>query len=291
MRLRFGVRTVPALKLDGGEKVSGSRAIMRKLDELVPDPPLLPPADDPARPRRGARGRALGRRGAAAARAPARVGRPEAPPGRDPELPGGLAAAAAAAARSCRLVAPGVIAIERRMNGACDDAVRADLRALPGHLDRVDGWIAAGVLGGGRRPAQRRRPADRRLAAAARHDRRRAAAARRAARRGARRRRLFPDFPGDVPAGACPPGWLPRRLAAGLQRPRALGELDGRGAHVGGLRRAARRTRRGPRPTGRRRCSSGRSRSGRCRCRRPTRRRARRPARGRSPAARRCGSC
>ena len=47
MRLRFGVGTVPALKLDGGEKVSGSRAIMRKLDELVPDPPLLPPQSEP----------------------------------------------------------------------------------------------------------------------------------------------------------------------------------------------------------------------------------------------------
>src|ERR1044072_8895418 len=47
-KLRFGVRTVPALKLDGGEKVSGSRAILRKLDELVPAPPLLP-ADGAAR--------------------------------------------------------------------------------------------------------------------------------------------------------------------------------------------------------------------------------------------------
>ena len=49
MRLRFGVRSVPALKLDGGAKVSGSRNIMRTLDELVADPPLLPPADEPAR--------------------------------------------------------------------------------------------------------------------------------------------------------------------------------------------------------------------------------------------------
>ena len=33
-KLRFGSRTVPALKLDGGEKISGSRAILRRLDEL-----------------------------------------------------------------------------------------------------------------------------------------------------------------------------------------------------------------------------------------------------------------
>ena len=46
-KLRFGSRTVPALKLDGGEKISGSRAILRRLDELVADPPLLPPETDP----------------------------------------------------------------------------------------------------------------------------------------------------------------------------------------------------------------------------------------------------
>ena len=33
------------------------------------------------------------------------------------------------------------------MNGATDDAVRADLRALPGHLDRIDAWLADGTLG------------------------------------------------------------------------------------------------------------------------------------------------
>ena len=45
----FGARTVPALKLDG-EKISGSRAIMRRLDRLRPDPPLYP-ADATARGR------------------------------------------------------------------------------------------------------------------------------------------------------------------------------------------------------------------------------------------------
>ncbi|MGH2942119.1 MAG: glutathione S-transferase family protein, partial [Solirubrobacteraceae bacterium] len=47
-KLRFGRRTVPGLKLDGGEKILGSRAILRRLDELVADPPLLP-ADGDAR--------------------------------------------------------------------------------------------------------------------------------------------------------------------------------------------------------------------------------------------------
>jgi glutathione S-transferase len=38
----FGARTVPAVRFDDGEKVSGSRAILARLDELAPDPPLLP---------------------------------------------------------------------------------------------------------------------------------------------------------------------------------------------------------------------------------------------------------
>jgi glutathione S-transferase len=41
-RALFGARTVPGLKIDG-EKVSGSRAIMRRLEQLAPEPPLSPP--------------------------------------------------------------------------------------------------------------------------------------------------------------------------------------------------------------------------------------------------------
>ena len=49
--LRYGGPTVPGMRLDG-EKLVGSRTIMRRLDELEPEPPLLPP---PGRPR-GTRG-------------------------------------------------------------------------------------------------------------------------------------------------------------------------------------------------------------------------------------------
>lgn len=35
-----------------------------------------------------------------------------------------------------------------RINKADDEAVRADLAALPGMLDQIDKWIAGGVLGG-----------------------------------------------------------------------------------------------------------------------------------------------
>jgi hypothetical protein len=40
------------------------------------------------------------------------------------------------------------IAWYARLIGATDKAVKADLAALPSMPDRVDGWIAAGTLGG-----------------------------------------------------------------------------------------------------------------------------------------------
>src|SRR4051812_8894634 len=49
-RVLFGRRTVPGLALPSGDKVVGSRAIMRVLDGLEPSPPLLP-ADAAARAR------------------------------------------------------------------------------------------------------------------------------------------------------------------------------------------------------------------------------------------------
>src|SRR3954463_16772659 len=49
-RVRFGARTVPAMRLDSGEKVSGSREILRRLEEIAPEPPLWP-ADGEGRAR------------------------------------------------------------------------------------------------------------------------------------------------------------------------------------------------------------------------------------------------
>ena len=45
-------------------------------------------------------------------------------------------------------LAPAVIRILARDHKSRDEAVRADLATLPGLLDRIDGWIADGVLGG-----------------------------------------------------------------------------------------------------------------------------------------------
>ena len=43
--LRYGGMTVPGMRIDG-ERLVGSRTIMRRLDELAPEPPLLPPVGD-----------------------------------------------------------------------------------------------------------------------------------------------------------------------------------------------------------------------------------------------------
>jgi glutathione S-transferase len=203
-KLRFGRGTVPGLKLDGGEKVVNSRAILRKLDELVPDPPLLP-ADAAAR----AAVLEAERWGEEVLQALARrlvwvaLGRcPSAIPSYQqasklPQLPRPVV----------RLVAPAVIAIERALHGASDDAVRDDLRALPEHLDRIDGWIVDGVLGGAKEP----NAADLQIGSSLRllttiGDVRPLLAGRPSE---ALATALFADFPGDVPPGAYPAGWLP----------------------------------------------------------------------------------
>ena len=134
------------------------------------------------------------------------MGRPEAHPraipsyqaaSQLPQLPGPVV----------RLAAPGVIAIARRMHGASDDAVRADLRALPGHLDHVDELIAAGVIGS---DPDQPNAADLQIASSLRllatiGDARAMLDGRPAA---ALALQLFADFPGNVPAGAFPPDWL-----------------------------------------------------------------------------------
>jgi glutathione S-transferase len=204
-RLRFPGRSVPALKLDSGEKVQGSRAILRRLDELVPDPPLLPDAE-PARTAVLDAERwgdeilqPLARRAVWSAL----KHRPDAIPSyqaasRLPRLPRPVV----------RVVAPAIIRIESAIHDATDTTIRADLHALPGHLDRIDGWIREGVLGG---PAPN--AADLQIGSSLRllatiGDVRTLLAGRPAE---ALALRVFADYPGDVPAGAYPSDWLPAR--------------------------------------------------------------------------------
>lgn len=140
--LGFPRATVPALRLDG-RRIQGSREIARALDEVQPTPPLFP-ADAQRReveeaerwgdevlqgvPRRltwWALRRDSSALGSFAQGA--RLG-----------IPLGLALK----------TAPPIIWAASRYNRASDEAVRADLAQLPGMLDRVDGWIGEGVLGG-----------------------------------------------------------------------------------------------------------------------------------------------
>jgi glutathione S-transferase len=201
-RIRFGTGSVPGVTFDDGTRVVGSRAILRALEERVAEPSLLPAGRDA----RAGVERAeewgdqvlqpLVRRilWAALRRAPGAV--QSYTEGAQLPVPAPVA----------RLSAPLLAALSARVNGAGDLVVRADLISLPGHLDRVDRWIADGTLGGesanaadlqvgsglsllltvqDARPLLEHRPA------------------------GALARRLFPSYPGAIPAGTLPAEWLP----------------------------------------------------------------------------------
>lgn len=141
--LGFPGKTVPAMNADG-RKVQGTRAISRALDELKPDPPLLPSkaveeaerwGDEELQsvPRRLAWWALLhlsGKERTEAARRSLqgyRVG-----------LPIGVAA---------RTVLP-IAKVSAGYNNSTDEAVQADLAALPEKLNRVDALLAEGVIGG-----------------------------------------------------------------------------------------------------------------------------------------------
>jgi glutathione S-transferase len=143
----FGARTVPALKLDG-EKVSGSRAIMRRLEQLAPEPPLFP-ADPAAR----ARVEEAERWGDEVFQPVAReliwVGfthRPGAMVGYSEHSRLPLPAPA------IRAIAPAIARMGARLNRTDDGVARRALEALPGQLDKIDGWIADGTIGDPERP-------------------------------------------------------------------------------------------------------------------------------------------
>jgi glutathione S-transferase len=200
-RLRFGAGSVPAVRFGDGEGVVGSRAIVRALEARVAEPALLP-ADAGLRTR-VERAEEWGdqvlqplvRRvlWAALRRAPAAaLGYGE---GARLPLPTPLA----------RNSAPLVARASQRLVGAADPEVRADLIALPAHLDRIDGWIADATLGG-----EHPNAADLQIGASLRllltvEDVRPRVDARPA---GALARRWYPSYPGTTPAGALPAQWL-----------------------------------------------------------------------------------
>lgn len=141
-RIMFGARTVPALKL-GAERLSGSRLIMRRLEQLAPEPPLFP-AD-----------RVACRRVEDAERWGELTFQPVAR-----ELiwagfknsPGAMISYTEHSrlrlpAPIVRLNAPLIARLGGRLNRTDDGVARGVLQALPAQLDQVDGWIADGTIG------------------------------------------------------------------------------------------------------------------------------------------------
>jgi glutathione S-transferase len=103
---------------------------------------------------------------------------------------------------AARLSGPVTAMVEWRLNAVSEDAVCADVAAMPSHLDRIGAWMDEGVLGGSDTP----NAADLQIASSlalirALHDLRPAIDAHRA---GELPRRFFGDYPGDVPSGALP---------------------------------------------------------------------------------------
>jgi len=196
---RFRGGTVPALKVDG-TRVQGSVPISRFLEDLEPQPPLFPAGPKPRQAVEEAE--AWGERELQPV--PRRIFRWGTVRDRGlrrwvAELSGIPAPDAAAT-----LNAP-VARRFARLSEASDERVRADLEALPAMLDRVDGWIAEGTLGGAQVNA-----ADCQIASTVRvllayedlqlmlRDRPSAELA----------TRLFPDYPEPIPL-RLPAGWIP----------------------------------------------------------------------------------
>jgi glutathione S-transferase len=200
-RATYGARTVPGMKLEG-EKLAGSRAIMRRLDGLVAEPALYPAGrpeveeaetwgDEVLQPLvRRLSWAVLKRRPRAAESFTADANLP---------VPSWMA----------RPSLPLVTKASARLNHESDASTQEDLRALPGHLDRIDGWIAQGVLGGSQPNA-----ADLQIGASlglalALGDLRPLIEGRPCARLAG----YLAPVTGSVPAGVLPADWLPANSA------------------------------------------------------------------------------
>ena len=198
--LLYGGTTVPGMRIDG-ERLVGSRTIMRRLDALAPEPPLLPPPGDASYARvleaerwgdevlQGVPRRLID---VAFLRRPAAMESYAA----DARLPLPRALLRPAMPLTARLMA--------LRNKARDDSARADLAALPRQLERIDGWIAEGLLGG-----ERPNAADLQIGSTIRllmsiGDVRPLIEARPAAQL----TRYFPPMVGEIPAGVLPQEWL-----------------------------------------------------------------------------------
>jgi glutathione S-transferase len=199
--LLYGGTTVPGFRI-GREKLVGSRAIMRRLDEIAPEPPLLPAPGEEAYARVLEAERwgeevlqSVPRRliYAAFLREPAAMESYA----DDAKLPLPRAMLRPALPLTARVLA--------MKNGARAEAAREDLAALSGQLERIDGWIDEGLLG-----AAAPNAADLQIGSTIRllmsiGDVRPLIDGRPAARLV----NYFPDMVGSVPVGVLPAAWLP----------------------------------------------------------------------------------
>ena len=143
-RVMFGQATVPGVVFPG-ERVVGSRRIMQRLDQLVPEPPLFPA--DPAARLKVEEAETWGDDvlQAAVRRLLWTVARHDPKTVltalADPEtLPIPLPIAMAGAKQ--------IVWGETKIHGVTDETARTDLSALKGLLDEVDRLISEGVIGG-----------------------------------------------------------------------------------------------------------------------------------------------
>jgi glutathione S-transferase len=190
-----GNTTVPGMVM-GEETVHGSRPILARLEELVPDPPLFPdPIADQVREaeRWGDEElQDLGRRlpWSALAFRPESLG----------TFGGGGNLNPAGVDYAMKL-----IRATWKYHGITAEIVAADLEGLPAKLDHVDKLIADGVMGG-----EAPNAADLQIGATIRvllvvADLHPVIAGRPCEELA---HRLFPDYQGMIPAGAYPPGWV-----------------------------------------------------------------------------------
>lgn len=199
--------TVPALKVDG-RRVQGSREIARELDRLQPEPALFP-----AEAEKRAAVEEAERWGDEVLQPPMRqilwwaIKRDKEPlrsysEGAKLGLPISLA---------MKTAAP-IVALSARFNEADDEHVRRGLAEMPAMLDKVDAWIAAGILDGEELNAADFQIAPSLGLAMTLEDLRPAIEGRPA---GALAKRVVPDYPGKTPP-ILPPAWLQQLRSASL---------------------------------------------------------------------------
>ena len=196
MRRRFGGPTVPGMVRDG-EKVQGSRAILRRIDELAPDPPFYPSSEVEEAERWGDE---VFQNVVRRIEVAAQLRRPESMPTYT------RSSRFAAPAALERRVGPLVMRQGVRFHGISDARVREDLAALPGHLDHVDELVRSGVIGGAQPNAADLQIGSSMKAISTIGDVEPLLRGRPALVLG---ERLFPDLVGSCPAGALPASWLP----------------------------------------------------------------------------------